>query len=205
MAISYPYITKNNLENVQHYDYSEFVGREFFDSFYHVRMEYVNKDSGYSKGQKRIINDVEFLAKFPLGQINKTLETLGRELDLELLELLLKSFEIRKRIYDEYQHSGKRLIPVINSSYSNPFNYIFFSYLLCCAYKQYGDLRYLNALLKCNDILCSLRNQNEFSSYCIMHEISFVRQFAERQNVTLDWKIPYEKNIQKTITRIKKK
>ncbi len=73
-----------------------------------------------------------------------------------LMEKLLKRFEVTKRIYTGYT---KQLRPKDPSSFQDAILYVRFAEVLEAAFSTTGKLQYLNALLKCIDILSAIRGQ----------------------------------------------
>lgn len=72
------------------------------------------------------------------------------------LDALLRNFEAKKRLYEDYH-------PGFNSRDRTDFRalclYVRFAEVLVLAYRRWQALPYLNALLKCLDILCAERGR----------------------------------------------
>ncbi|MDY3112714.1 MAG: hypothetical protein SOW25_00110 [Helicobacter sp.] len=144
--MEYEYAT-NNLENPRFYDYSKFYGVGFLKAYLKNRLEFLN---------------VESLQNKPL----ESLEILQKCLfDERLLRLVIKTFEVNKRLYNKYTFTlssisnAEILKPDKNSGYENLDNYLALSCALVKFYKKSKNLLFLNTLLKLNDILIS---QQEF-------------------------------------------
>ena len=76
----------------------------------------------------------------------------NRSLVKYFLELLIRSFEVQKKVYEKYSNG------VINGNGASNIVYIYwlFSLSLSIFYIQNKDIKYLNTLLKISDLLCSL-------------------------------------------------
>ena len=105
----------------------------------------------------------------------------------ESLEFLVKVFELRKRLYSEYQSGYK---PNENSDYRRYDYYILLGYLLCQAYRITDNLKYLNTMLKLNDILLSLSNvldeqQKRCTATLLNREMDFVETLAGQCGIAM--------------------
>jgi methionyl-tRNA formyltransferase len=86
------------------------------------------------------------------------------------LGVLLKRFEVTKRVFERYAEAS--LSCAGRSDYSNPSLYARFAELLALAYERTGSLQYLNALLKCMDTLTSLSGRLEGSDRALVAELA---------------------------------
>lgn len=68
------------------------------------------------------------------------------------LDRLVKRFEVTKKIYDSYQAGFRKG----NGENTSVRLYWLFALALCLFYVHTHELKYLNSLLKVNDLLCSL-------------------------------------------------
>ena len=73
---------------------------------------------------------------------------------LPALEAMLQRFEVTKRIHARYTEHWR---PEDPGDYRDLRRYVRFAEVLDCAYERLGDLRHLNALIKCVDTLVALR------------------------------------------------
>ncbi|MFC5528943.1 hypothetical protein [Cohnella yongneupensis] len=74
---------------------------------------------------------------------------------LRLLNAFTKSFEVRKRLYEQYTKEFKPL----SANYRSVDNYAKFSFVLAVVYLKTNNLKYLNALLKINDTIASVSKE----------------------------------------------
>jgi hypothetical protein len=74
----------------------------------------------------------------------------------EWLAKLVQKFEVTKRIHRAYNSNFKAINPVEHRDHRL---YVLLAGVFELAYEQFGDLRYLNAFLKCLDTLCSVADQ----------------------------------------------
>lgn len=139
----YPYITKNNLLEIQHYNYSAFYGVGFLRDYLTSRTL-----SGEYKATQNLYNNSLY----------------DKCQDRGYLKLLIKTFEVNKRLYESYDKGFSRfskeliLKPNKESSFLDMGLYVGFAYALGEAFMESLNLLYLNTLLKCNDTLLSLAN-----------------------------------------------
>lgn len=146
MSIVYNYIKDNNLLEPQFYNYSKFEGIDFLKEYLKVRISFINK----------YFSERDYECDFNLEIDNSghyTIEPI-------FLELLIKTFEVNKRIYSKYtviQKLSKVLLkPDKKSDFNDLNNYLKFSQCLISKLKKDSNYFYLNCLLKLNDILLSL-------------------------------------------------
>lgn len=154
------YTKKDLLIEKERYSYSSFMGKEFLLSFLKSRKNFSaqfseSTSSGIYDSKNElldhkclssdIIYTLDYLKSFLLGNDEKIHPDTG-------LSLLIKRFEVTKRIYDRVSLTFRAL----NDSTCDDLNlYIYFS--ACCgkAYEKTRHLSFLNAMIKCNDILSS--------------------------------------------------
>lgn len=164
--MSYEYITENNLENRQRYQYTKYNGEEFLADYLKSRLE-ASALENTSDSMPVITGNNKYISEVYAEQI-------------------LKSFEVRKRIYGEYNEKFK---PLDEQDYENYQFYLDFASLMAGMYEKGNNLRYLNALLKVDDTLLSIRNllneeQKALLEIILAKEMSYVK--ALRENVTVD-------------------
>ena len=143
--MGYQYITEDNLENKQKYNYSKYAGEEFIND--------------YVKSRKYVIEAMNIVSEShvtytELKQIQGCLLN-NKEIDLDtkiLLDAYVKSFEVRKRLYSAYDDSWRPLC----EEYRDYYCYIIFAQVLESAYELNHNLKYLNCMLKLDDTLISL-------------------------------------------------
>ena len=93
------------------------------------------------------------------------------------INFFIQRFEVTKKVSDEYNVSIKRKSVGRNDTIHN---YWLFSILLITSYYRLSSLKYLNTLLKLNDLICSLHMNDLISlnpnglSLCLLNEINFI-------------------------------
>ena len=101
--------------------------------------------------------------------------------DKIILSKLVKSFEIKKKIFTEYDFNKN----TFSIDYKNLRNYILFSLLCGKEFKNSRNLKYLNTVLKLNDIISSKvfqisENSNSLLAfYAISLELSSINTIKE--------------------------
>lgn len=187
----YKYITENNLYDKQNYMYSEYGGIAFLDSYLLSRREFLNRLgvtrelhgdflTGKSSTEKRL---KEILRKFRTGQED--------EESIELVNLYTKSFEVRKRLYTEYDEKCK---PVENAIFENYEVYLLFADCLMHVYKKTGCLKYLSCLLKVTDTLLSVSDKleleiKEYMAWIVSAEIKAFFDLSAKLGIDLEDRI----------------
>ena len=166
--MNYIYSKGDLLETSQKYQLSPFHGSDFLNSYKIERESILNKlDTKIARkiilselikillppeniiSEKQITKFVTetllitFLNKLQLTPSDKT-----------ILSKLLKSFEIKKKIFTEYDFNQN----TFSTDYKNLRNYILFSLLCSKEFKNSQNLKFLNTVLKLNDIISSKIN-----------------------------------------------
>lgn len=195
MVVEYFYAEGNLIEKPHNYQYSEYYGMPLLLSWLQQRKavkaelgqpEPPPKSSGsYPFKIEKIIS-----SELLFDNIFQGLASNKHKSDNELkkyLKLLLKSFELTKRVYSEYDGQLK---PVDKDTYKNIGHYLRLAELMVVAYKIDRDLTYLNALLKLVDILIAHRAELDYEfnsrlSWVIEKEIMHVVQKAKQCGVDL--------------------
>jgi hypothetical protein len=171
--MEYISVTENNLENRQTYQYSNYGGEAFLTAYESNRRALLLTLTNLNHSP--LLTDRELLAECvnitetyyakPLDSSHVILRYEICEILIKLinniiipddyyrLDLILKTFEVRKRLYHCYDLKFK---PYDESDYKDCGLYLIFACCLIHAYRKTTDLKYLNALLKVNDLLISL-------------------------------------------------
>lgn len=170
--MNYKYINKQAPKEKINYSYSIFGGEDFLlaweesrnqlNLLNHFSSDILNPESN-SSTEKLFISWIE---KFELDRFN----------NFDELNLLLKRFEVTKRIYSRYDKNFRR---IDKNDFEELKLYILFAYILTLAYAKSKKLPYLNSLLKVNDI--NISNVSNFSSdiiellgYCVQKEKGYI-------------------------------
>lgn len=183
--MSYKYITDNNLYEKQNYMYSEFGGTDFL-------MEYINtRKKCFGSVEHRDIAVTEYhcatgqrllsiLDKLKSGQT-------GRE-TIDLVNSYTKSFEVRKRIYTNYENNFK---PSADAEFEDYDTYLLLAECLLLTYRQTGCLKYFNCLLKVDDTLLSVweklqQYQKGYMSHIICQELDCFYQLVNENKISME-------------------
>lgn len=183
--MSYKYITDNNLYEKQTYMYSEFGGTEFLSDYINSRKKYSNSVSPRDitvneyhceTGQKLL----SVLDKLKSGQAER--ET------IDMINSYTKSFEVRKRIYTNYDNNFK---PSDDAGFEDYDNYLLLAECLLLVYRQTGCLKYFNCLLKVDDTLLSVweklqEYQRDYMSYIICQELDCFYQLTNENKISME-------------------
>lgn len=159
--IEYSYCNKDLLKYPEKYQMSIYGGIEFLDAYSNSRhnaLERLNVNSGSferfvienfaaNETPSDSIHTDEFLSLTLIEKINKNINKQNES----ILEVFLKKFEVKKKIFTEYDKQCKEK----TDDYLNLGNYILLSANFIATYKQTANLKYLNTCLKLNDLVVS--------------------------------------------------
>jgi hypothetical protein len=156
--LKYNYFNKNVFNNKINYSYSKFGGLNFLISWQDRRNECSNILNNWNDDYEgsRDVSETNI-------ELKKWLSSDVVFSELEKVHLLIKRFEVTKRIYEKYDEEYRRVNKFVN--YENLNLYINFGFLMVRLYDEFKHLQYLNSLLKVVDILCS--RVFEFENSCM--------------------------------------
>tara|TARA_B110000495_G_C22999038_1_gene589362 strand:+ start:239 stop:826 length:588 start_codon:yes stop_codon:yes gene_type:complete len=194
--MNYSYCDKDLLEFPEKYQMSTFSGIEFIHSYSNLRNNAllklnVDKDKSFeatiignfvkSKISIDHIHTTKFLSSTLIDKIKK--KTINQ--NEEILEIFLKKFEVRKKIFTEYDKQIKE----ITKDYFDLKNYILLSANFIISYQQTLNLKYLNVCLKLNDLIISKLDQiyeNQFKElfyFIIQMELDCISQLSLKKGI----------------------
>jgi hypothetical protein len=177
----YKYFSKEVPKEKINYSYSRFGGEKFLDDYIKSRKDVIEGSMKSIKSVKPSTNKTETEILF-CEWIN--LITKGEGLNEKSLLLLIKRFEVTKKIFESYDVNFR---PDNKDKYENPNLYMLFAEILILAYRKYGKFQYLNALLKVNDINIGLNEKfsGKFRKTMIKNiesELEFIEELRKRLN-----------------------
>lgn len=159
--MEYKYITDHNLEKRQNYMYSQYYGTEFLKVYRNTRLEYIKKYDDLDIDSSIKTNREESETEIKLKNLNVE--------DSDLMDAFVKTFEVRKRLYTEYNWENWH--PEIHARYDDMELYLLLAENSVEFYRKTKCLRYLNCLLKVNDTLlseCSLLDDFQKNRLCYL-------------------------------------
>ena len=194
---TYPYATGDLLVDPNTYFYSQFGGYPFIEAWMAARAITVAElpapqeppPPAHNTGPPDANGTVqgEHFLEYLYGQIEtENRSDLGDETAF-WLSRILKKFEVTKRLYRAYDENMKA---VDRAHYMDLGLYVRFGEIVDVAYDVSGDTRFLNALLKCIDTLCAVR-ENLISphkarlSWLIGRELDHIRRLAADVDVVI--------------------
>lgn len=162
----YSYTSNNLLEYPHKYQYSEFLGNDFFTlykndrkkgiKFFEKRLNKLHINDIGLKASSYMLNDNLVLKDFLIHLLQSNQEELEKQ--KEKIALLIKRFEVGKKLYLTYDLKDIRKSSL---EFEDLLNYPLFS-LVLQKYFMYASnqekLIYLNATLKLNDIISSVKS-----------------------------------------------
>ena len=133
------------------YSYSKFHGTQFLESWKTTRNNFAC--AAHNQFEIQFADNCQ--TETALESWYKSDFSLYPENYSSLL-LLLKRFEVTRKIYDTYDGQFR---PVLDADFTSYRLYALFGLVLIKAYDETGFLPFLNALLKTNDILVSRKDE----------------------------------------------
>jgi hypothetical protein len=156
MSVEYPYATGDRLEKRNSYAYTRYQGRPFLDAWRRSRqavLEALPTPAPLDAQASATATATESSTARRLAGLRADLLQGHRYADLDLL---VRHFEVSKRIFGRYTDAWR---PEHRDDYHDLSLYLQFSELVALAHEETGRLPYLNALLKCVDTLVALRER----------------------------------------------
>jgi len=164
--IKYPYSEIDCFEFPQKYQLSTYYGIDFLLIYKKTRNEIIEQIKTNDKKIKNYINEnSKFNDKYLKSIGKKTYETekllwfIYKKISenklndkyLELINKLIKKFEISKKIFDFYEFD----LTLESKNFMIYKNYLILSLICMNLYEKRMNLKFLNTSLKLNDALCS--------------------------------------------------
>ena len=196
--MEYTYDKGDLTKNPQKYQKSEFHGNEFLIAYKESRIKVLKKIEKIIENkvidnleQEEIENNDEIDSDtIDLERLlNEILTSKNYERN-DVIDILLKKIEIKKKIIKRYNLEFKELD---DEKYYLK-NYIYLSNLLMIKYDKTENLKFLNTLLKINDIICSqiekydeILNIKKFFEI-LNNEIIYIEKLFLKKGIKLKWK-----------------
>lgn len=182
----YKYITENNLLNRQNYMYSEFGGKDFLKAYVESRKQYLQK----LDVQKADIMEGGHITYDELMNFREQLSIEGA-VSCELkdhINAYIKTFEVRKRLYTEYDSLWK---PVEKARYDYFDIYFLLAECLVAVYRQTKCAKYFSCFLKLNDTLLSVWGnltvrQQLLLSRLLEEELQFYNKLIQEREIVIE-------------------
>ena len=179
-STQYPYSVGDKLESKNTYFYTTYSGKPFLDAW----------KSDRSKAIAGIEPAIVIPAPEPVpendfsgyGVLERILKQIESSEESRMLLLLLKRFEVTKRIYLRYKPD---LRPVDSSEFRDLSLYLRWAEILGLAYEKFGRLFYLNAFIKVLDTLISVKEDILAEGHvrfarCVILEVEVVENLMNK-------------------------
>ena len=196
--MEYSYANADLLEFPQKYQMTPFEGREFLSSYEKNRQKILDKIKNNQTVnslshtlillQKQFLIDIKSDQKIFVtsNQLSSILLRLQHQKETQqetkFIMALLKKFEIKKRIFSEYDHELKEN----STDFKILTNYILLAAICAKKFQDNSNPKFLNALLKLNDTICSqidsINDVNNLSLiyYIINLELEYIRDLIRK-------------------------
>ena len=196
--MEYSYTNADLLEFPQKYQMTPFEGREFLSSYEKNRQKILDKIKNNQTVnslshtlillQKQFLIDIKSDQKIFVtsNQLSSILLKLQHQKETQqetkFIMALLKKFEIKKRIFSEYDHELKEN----STDFKILTNYILLAAICAKKFQDNSNPKFLNTLLKLNDTICSqidsINDVNNLSLiyYIINLELEYIRDLIRK-------------------------
>ena len=196
--MKYGYSNADLLEFPQKYQMTPFEGREFLSSYEKTRQKILDKIKNNQTVnslshtlkllQKQFLIDIKSDQKIFVtsNQLSSILLRLQHQKETQqetkFIMALLKKFEIKKRIFSEYDHELKEN----STDFKILTNYILLAAICAKKFQDNSNPKFLNTLLKLNDTICSqidsINDVNNLSLiyYIINLELEYIRDLIRK-------------------------
>ena len=196
--MEYSYTNTDLLEFPQKYQMTPFEGKEFLSSYEKTRQKILDKIKNNQTVnslshtlkllQKQFLIDIKSDQKIFVtsNQLSSILLRLQHQKETQqetkFIMALLKKFEIKKRIFSEYDHELKEN----STDFKILTNYILLAAICAKKFQDNSNPKFLNVLLKLNDTICSqidsINDVNNLSLiyYIINLELEYIRDLIRK-------------------------
>ena len=196
--MEYSYTNADLLEFPQKYQMTPFEGREFLSSYEKNRQKILDKIKNNQTVnslshtlkllQKQFLIDIKSDQKIFVtsNQLSSILLRLQHQKETQqetkFIMALLKKFEIKKRIFSEYDHELKEN----STDFKILTNYILLAAICAKKFQDNSNPKFLNTLLKLNDTICSqidsINDVNNLSLiyYIINLELEYIHDLIRK-------------------------
>ena len=190
--MKYQYCNRDLLEKPEKYNFAIFQGEKFLESYLDSRFSIITKLKNSIKINTTFTELISNLCNQNLSKKNNIelenllIETLrakkmnSHKLDTNI-DVFLKKYEIKKKLMSKYDTNFFEK----NQDYKNLKNYLLLTLLCIIRYKETKNLRFLNTILKINDMSISqiskIHNQLNLTifRYNLEYEIKFVKELCK--------------------------
>ena len=196
--IKYQYCNRDLLNKPEKYNFAVFQGNEFLQSYLDFRFSIVKKLENSIKMNVTFTelinnfcnqntpqeNDIELENLLIKTLYEKKMES--HKLDTNI-DIFLKKYEIKKRLMSQYDTEFFEK----NQDYKNLRNYLLLELLCVIRYEETRNLKFLNTILKINDMLITqtkkIHEQIDLSifKYSLEYEIKFVKELCELKGLEI--------------------
>ena len=194
----YEYCNRDLLEKPEKYNFAIFQGEKFLESYIDSRFSIVTKLKNSIKINTTFTELISNLCNQNLSKKNNMelenllIETLrakkmnGHKLDTNI-DVFLKKYEIKKKLMSKYDTNFFEK----NQDYKNLKNYLLLGLLCVIRYEETRNLKFLNTILKINDMLITqaqkIHNETDLCifKYSLEYEIKFVKELCELKGLEI--------------------
>jgi len=195
--MSYRYCDRNLLENPEKYNFAKFQGKDFLIDYFNFRQKQIKKIESkinINLNIDKIISELEVKKDSEQGIFlleNFLIEILvgknrNEEINLDI-DKFLKKFEVKKKIAESYTINFIEN----DTEYGNLKNYLLLGFLVSLRYNETKNLKYLNVLLKINDMLITqieqFKDEKDFFIFKknLENEIDYVKKICEKKGIEI--------------------
>lgn len=186
--MNYKYITKNNLENIQNYMFSEYEGINFLLSYEQTRKNIIQQYENFFSITllENFINQCKSTNQTFLELLNilSTIKSNNYETTIKQINIFQKRFEVKKRLFYNYELNSTKGI----GNYDDLNSYILLSAIMLLTYEHYEKYTYLSTFLKINDSILSqfsilTHSAKQVCSALINSELKHIKNICSKKNI----------------------
>jgi hypothetical protein len=191
--MTYGYSNGDKISVPNTYFYTEYQGSEFIESFYENRRMILKlgqkaEKPNFCLDKNKILKPQNIQTSVLLYDLYSELidrEYETQKIDFSIIDLMLRKFEVSKKIYDSYQYD---LTNILSANFRTYILYINFASILNKSYLWTMNLSYLNGLLKLTDSIISVsddlsKTEMKNLSWLIKEEIGHIESLHKKLQI----------------------
>lgn len=193
--MKYGYASGDLLDHPQSYRYSSYCGPDLFIAWREQREKLLTSLGSSDIPPEKLVTDVlaeaanseqTVLTATRLSRLIVAVSNAQADRFKHRVQIApwIKTFEVRKKIYSEYDDDMR---PGGDGNYRELGNYVLYAFLMERAWSNYQELPYLNVFFKVVDSICSFASSlgaDEKSTFCYL--LSRERQIFDQQSAEVE-------------------
>ena len=196
--MTYSFCEKDLIKSPEKYQFTAFEGEKFLKSYLKLRNSILNDISLKTSSKNNFSTIINNLIKNKNSNNKQgNLEELflriigekenGNHKSDNIIDIFLKKYEVKKRLATHYDENFLEK----KSNYYHLRNYVLLNVLLMIRFSETKNIRFLNTMLKINDMLISkitsINNKTDLEIFknLLKNEIKFVKELCKLKGVNI--------------------